>query len=368
VLGVVATAARAEDSPAASRCELKGVPTLQPAAPPGPFASVRNHVLGWVFPREQPDAALAGQGGLRLVLRADTDAFRAELLDDLRDEVRCLMREARIAHGNLAVRDGSIELQLRENFDLPRALAALALAVPAGQPPGALDMRDTGNGLIQLTPTAAAYDGWLRDALERTAETIERRMQELGIASAGAQRDGPDRIVVVLPGAKDAIHLQQVAAARGRLQFRLVDTSISPQEALNAAVPSGSELVRLAGSDEQFLLRREVALTGRDIVDAEPGFFAAGEQPVVTFRFTERGARAFGLLTQENVGRPIAIVFDREVLSAPIIREPILGGVGQISGRFTVQQANDLAVLLRTGTLPLDLIPVEQKSVAPAPK
>src|SRR5580704_11052880 len=181
VLGVVATAARAEDSPAASRCELKGVPALQPAAPPGPFASVRNHVLGWVFPREQPDAALARQGGLRLVLRADTDAFRAELLDDLRDEVRCLMREARIAHGNLAVRDGSIELQLRENFDPPRALAALALAVPAGQPPGALDMRDTGNGLIQLTPTAAAYDGWLRDALERTAETIERRMQELGI-------------------------------------------------------------------------------------------------------------------------------------------------------------------------------------------
>jgi preprotein translocase subunit SecD len=89
---------------------------------------------------------------------------------------------------------------------------------------------------------------------------------------------------------------------------------------------------------------------------------------VVTFRFTARGARAFGLLTQHNVGRPFAIVFDGKILSAPVIREPILGGFGQISGAFTTQQANDLAVLLRVGTLPLDLNLVEQKTVESAPK
>jgi len=125
--------------------------------------------------------------------------------------------------------------------------------------------------------------------------------------------------------------------------------------------------VRFAKGDQQLLLRRQTDLTGRDIADARQDF-SQNSQPVVTFRFTARGAGAFGLLTQQNIGRPFAIVFDGRILSAPIIREPILGGMGQISGAFTIQQASDLAVLLRVGALPLDLDLVDQKTVESAPK
>jgi len=362
VLATAATA-RAEDS-AAVRCALKAFPPPQAAAPPGYLESVRNRVLGWVY--GSPETALARRGGLRLVLRADRDAFRAVLLDDLRDEMRCIMREVRIAHGEIVVRDGGVELQLREASDAPRARAALGTAMPAGSPTGGGDMHE--NGLIRLAPAPADFDALLGRALDRTVEIIQRRLNELGMASAGVRREGADRILVTLPGGADAAHLEHVVAAHGRLEFRLVDTSLSPQDALRAGVPSGSELVRSAKGGEQLLLRRQAVLTGSDIVEARAALSPVNDRPVISFTFTARGARAFGLFTQENVGRPFAIVFDNEVLSAPVIREPILGGRGEISGLPTMQQAIDFAVLLRAGTLPLDLIPIERKTVEPASK
>jgi preprotein translocase subunit SecD len=354
VLAMVATAARAEDSPAPSRCELTAFPAPQPAAP------------ARVAPPEQPDAALARHGATRWVLEADTNAFRAALLGGLRDDVRCLLREARIAHGSPAVRDGGVEVQLRETSDLPRARAALAGIVPADQSPGAVDLRDGGNGLIRITPTPAAFDGLLRDALDRAGEIIARRLQEWGMTSLDVRRDGADRMVVMLPvPPTDVVRLMHLVTARGRLQFRLLDTSIPPPQTLAAGVPSGSELVPLAKSRQLFLVRREAPLTGRDIADARPDLSPNG-RPAVAFTLTARGARVFGRFTQENVGRPFAIVLDGEVLWAPVIREPILGGTSRILGDFTREQADDLAIVLRTGELPLALIPIEQRFVAPA--
>ena len=134
-----------------------------------------------------------------------------------------------------------------------------------------------------------------------------------------------------------------------------------------SGAPAGTELLPEARTKTPYLVYRESVLGGQDIVDVTTSFDQNG-QPAVGFRFSERGARAFGRLTQENVGRPFAIVFDGEVLTAPVIQTPILGGYGQITGNFTVQQANDLAVLLRAGMLPVKLTVIEQTTVAPAAK
>ncbi len=114
-----------------------------------------------------------------------------------------------------------------------------------------------------------------------------------------------------------------------------------------------------------YLIQRQVLVSGEDLVDAQPGFNQNSGEPIVQFRFNSNGARRFAQVTQENVGRPFAIVLDNQVISAPVIREPILQGSGQISGSFTVQAANDLAILLRAGALPAPLTIVEERTVGP---
>jgi preprotein translocase subunit SecD len=123
----------------------------------------------------------------------------------------------------------------------------------------------------------------------------------------------------------------------------------------------------LKGQDGQpYLVEKQVRVSGEDLVDAQPGFDQNSREPIVSFRFNNNGAKRFATVSQEAVGRPFAIVLDNQVISAPVIREPILGGAGQISGAFTVQQANDLAILLRAGALPAPLKVVEERTVGPS--
>ena len=111
------------------------------------------------------------------------------------------------------------------------------------------------------------------------------------------------------------------------------------------------------------MIEKQVVVSGEDLVDAQPGFDQRTSEPIVSFRFNANGARRFAQATQENVGRPFAIVLDNEVISAPVIREPIIGGSGQISGNFSVQSANDLSILLRAGALPAPLTIIEERTV-----
>jgi preprotein translocase subunit SecD len=323
-------------------------------------------VLGWFGISEEPNAALARLGGTRLLLQADRDDYRTLILNGLRDDVRHLMRDARIPYSSLGVRDGGVELRVREPSDLQRTMSALAAtAGPAG---GAVDIRDAGEGMVRLTPTERAFGERLGGSLGQTVEIIRRRLNGLGLASVGVQREGADRILVVLPGVSDPARLTRLIEARALLEFRLVDVSIDPRDAMKIGVPAGSELLHEAKTKELYLVRKDSMLGGQDIADAKPSFSTYANQPVVDFSFTARGAREFGRLTQENIGRPFAIVLDGEVITAPVIREPILGGTGQISGAFTVEQASDLAILLRAGMLPVRLIAVEQTTVEPAQK
>jgi preprotein translocase subunit SecD len=147
----------------------------------------------------------------------------------------------------------------------------------------------------------------------------------------------------------------------------MVDSNVSPQQAEAGQLPPGDEILHGTGKEANipYVVEKRVLVSGGDLTDAQPGFDQRTNEPIVTFRFNTAGARKFGEATEQNVGRPFAIVLDNQVISAPVIREPIRGGSGQISGNFTVQSANDLAILLRAGALPAPLTIIEERTVGP---
>src|SRR5690606_24684459 len=175
------------------------------------------------------------------------------------------------------------------------------------------------------------------------------------------------RMVVQVPGLDDPERLKALIGQTARLTFQMVDMSMSAEQAQQGRPPADSTVLRGTDDDPRsYLVENRVLVSGEDLVDAQPGFDQQTNEPIVTCGFHTSGARRFGSATQQNVGRPFAIVLDDEVISAPVIREPILGGTGQISGGFTVEQANDLAVLLRAGALPAPLNIIEERTVGPS--
>jgi preprotein translocase subunit SecD len=202
-------------------------------------------------------------------------------------------------------------------------------------------------------------------AVADSIKVIERRLKDLGVRFKAQPQDN-DRILLSLPKSADSMRVMNVATRRGKLEFRLVEVTpwanMTPEQAVRGEPPADAEeLYGPGGRGERLPYRvyKRVMLTGRDLVDAQPGFDVRTSEPIVSFRFNANGARQFAQVTQENVGKPFAIVLDNEVISAPIIREPILGGTGQISGSLTVQSANDMAILLRSGELPGELTVIE---------
>jgi preprotein translocase subunit SecD len=150
------------------------------------------------------------------------------------------------------------------------------------------------------------------------------------------------------------------------MEFRMVDTTVPPDQAQAGRVSPDSEVLMSSSSPKiPYVIKKQVLVGGGDLIDAQPGFDQRTSEPIVSFRFNTAGSRKFSIATQENVGQPFAIVLDNEVISAPVIREPITGGSGQISGNFTVQSANELAILLRAGALPAPLTIIEERTVGP---
>jgi len=326
---------------------------------------LRDSARSWLGGAEDPAAALARLGGARVVLAPDVDDFRnTAVLVELRDDVRKLMREARVPYVNLAVRDGGVEVRLRDASLV--AAARSALAATAGPAHDAVEIRETGDG-VRLVPTERGMAERLNLPLDQAVTVIRSRMEESGFAAVAVRREGADRILLMAPGLSDPAQLVRVIEPVSLLEFRLVDVSMPASVVLQSRVPEGSEVLYGFKTREPYLVYKQSTVGGRDIADATPGFDQNG-RPCVNFRFSARGAREFGRITQENVGRPFAIVLDQEVISAPVIQTPILGGSGQITGNFTVDEANRLAVRLRAGALPVKLTVLEQTTVVPAKK
>ena len=204
--------------------------------------------------------------------------------------------------------------------------------------------------------------------MAQSLEIVRRRIDEVGTREPTIQRQGENRILVQVPGEKDPESIKRLLGQTARLTFHLVDLDTSVEQALAGNLPPGSELLPSDEGDRtggagQYVVRKRVEVSGESLVDAQPTYYQ--NQPVVSFRFDSVGGRKFGNITRDHVGELLAIVLDGRVISAPRIDEPILGGSGIIRGSFTVQEANELAVLLRAGALPAPLEIVEERTVGP---
>ncbi|WFU37662.1 protein translocase subunit SecD [Bradyrhizobium sp. CB82] len=311
------------------------------------------------------------QGGSYLLLEVDSNYVKKEKLDQVRDDARRVLREAKIGYTGLSSKGDAVEVRVKDT-DLQNALSKLRdLSQPLGGLLGSngqrsLEVSDAGGGLIRLTVPQAAITERVRQTIEQSIQIVERRVNQLGTVEPVIQRQGTDRILVQVPGLQDPTRLKELLGKTAKMEFRMVDTSVPPDQAQRGSLPPESELLMSASSPKvPYVVKKQVLVSGGDLTDAQPGFDQRTGEPVVNFKFNTSGARKFAQATTENVGLPFAIVLDNEVISAPVIREPITGGQGQISGSFTVQSANDLAILLRAGALPAPLTVIEERTVGP---
>jgi preprotein translocase subunit SecD len=312
------------------------------------------------------------QGGSHILLEVDANSVKKDKLDQVRDDARRTLRDAKIPYTGLAVRNDSVEVRITKDTDLQTALTKLReLSQPLGGLLGtsgqrSLDVTDAGGGLIRLTVPQAAITDRIRQAVEQSIQIVERRVNELGTVEPLIQRQGVDRILVQVPGLQDPTRLKELLGKTAKLDFRMVDLTVPADQAQQGRVPPDSEVLMSSTSPKTpYVIKKQVLVSGGDLTDAQPGFDQRSGEPIVSFRFNTSGSRKFAQATTENVGQPFAIVLDNEVISAPVIREPITAGSGQISGSFTVQAANDLAILLRAGALPAPLTIIEERTVGP---
>jgi SecD/SecF fusion protein len=341
-------------------------------AAPNMFSSEQLAKLpGW-FPTKKVTLGLDLQGGSHIMLKIERGDIAKERLETIVGDVRNVLREANVRYTGLNGTGQQIQVRVTDVAQLQAArdaLKPLLQPVSAGTFGGSItevQLEDAGDGLLRLTLTDSGIDYRMSSAVTQSIEVVRRRVDELGTTEPLIQRQGDDRIIVQVPGLQDPQRLKALLNQTAKLSFHMVDTSMPVQEALNGRPPATSQI--MYSTDDPavpYLVERRALVSGENLVDAQASFNQQTNEPVVTFRFDSRGSQRFAQATQQNVGRPFAIVLDDQVISAPVIREPIIGGSGQISGNFSVQGANDLAVLLRAGALPATLTVVEERTVGP---
>jgi preprotein translocase subunit SecD len=331
----------------------------------GPLDKMRAKVTAFIGDKMQT------LGGTRIIYTVDSSGLRESVVTDLRDDVYKNLHDSHIAFSNLAIRDGGVDVKIADAKGRDQLARKLASAAD-GLPSHAIAVTDGGDGAVRLAPTDAASAARLNELVEESIAMIEQRLKDAGVKLVSVVPDGTDRIRIFLPGVTDPEPIAAIFARKVKVSFRPVDVSMMPEQAQSGTPPEGSEVLLGFKDKRPYLVAKESpkdsALDGDDISSAAPGFAPGTKDPVASFRFNGRGTRRFAHVTEENVGKPFAIVLDDKVISAPVIREPITGGSVQISGNFTLEEANSVAMLLRAGSLPGHLTLVEQQVIQPAAK
>ncbi|GAA0286355.1 protein translocase subunit SecD [Rhodovulum strictum] len=339
---------------------------LQGATPE--LVADRDAWPGWL-PSGLVNLGLDLRGGAHLLAEVRVADVYADRMDALWPDVRDALRAVRDEVGPIRRAD-SPPAELHVNIGRPEGMAAAIAAVRQIARPtvtltgvGSSDIEVRGAGdLLIVQLSEAEKEATDNRTIQQSLEIVRRRVDEVGTREPTIQRQGADRILIQVPGIGSAEELKALIGTTARLTFHpVVSRTDNPDEA------PGAGNVLYPSLDDRgiyYVLERTPVVSGEELTDAQPGFDQNG-LPSVTFRFNPAGARKFGRFTQENVGAPFAIVLDEEVISAPVIREPILGGSGQITGNFTVDDSTQLAILLRAGALPAELVFLEERTIGP---
>jgi preprotein translocase subunit SecD len=321
------------------------------------------------MPKKTLNLGLDLQGGSSLLLEVDTNALMTERLTNMIEDIRTTFQREQIAFTDLNQTGGAITVRISDPNQVSQAqnLVRRQLAVPLAGAAGGQEVTVTSqpDQRIRVAFVPEAFDAEAAKAVEQSIEIVRRRIDQLGTKEPDIARQGKNRIFVQVPGESDPERLKNLIGQTAKLTFQMVDETVSPQEAAAGRVPPGDELLPYANPSDgpPQLVKKRFVVTGEMLTSASPGFDQQTGRAIVQFRFNGVGARRFGDVTTASIGKRFAIVLDNKIISAPVIQSAITGGSGQITGNFTPESANDLAVLLRAGALPTRLIVEEQRVV-----
>ncbi len=331
--------------------------------------------LPWpsVLPAPKVNLGLDLAGGSHILLEADPSQVTRQRLEGMEENVRSALRRAEpvIGYGEISTANGSLSFLLENPAQVD---AARELLLPLTTGAGLTGQRDwdirvIDTSRIVLTPTPEGIELAITQAMETATEVVRKRIDSLGTREPTIIRQGDQRIVVQVPGLKDPEALKNLLGKTAKLEFKLVDDTVLQSDLQKGIVPAGTELVPNAEVARtgipSIAVRRLGGIKGDSLTNATPGNDPQNNQPVVNITFDQQGGAKFAKLTSENVNKQFAIILDGQAISAPSINEPIRGGQAQISGNFTAQSANELAIALRSGALPVDLKVVEERTVGP---
>jgi preprotein translocase subunit SecD len=306
-------------------------------------------------------------GGSHLLLEADANDALKQRLAGMEDSVATELRhDPQIDVGDISTSGGRLSFMVRNPTQLDAAVERMRKLT---QPVGLTGQRDwdvqvVDSTRVVITPTQDGTARALKDAMGVARDVVRRRIDPGGTKEITVVNEGADRILVQVPGVENPEALKKLIGQTARLEFKLVDLSANQADVQAGHAPPGSQVLPMADGTGAIAVKRRVMVSGDQIVKANQGYDQDG-RPDIEIGFNTTGARRFARTTQENVGKPFAIILDDKVLSAPNINEPILGGNAQITGNFTVQSAHDLAVSLASGKLPVKLNVIEERTVGP---
>ena len=310
------------------------------------------------------------QGGIHLVLGIDLDKALEAQVERAATSVRAALERRGVGVKRIE-RRGSTELVVELASAQTWSTAQTAVAELA-----TFEIKEADQAaarfVLAMSPREVTH---LKDlAVRQGLETIRNRVDQFGVAEPSIQQQGDNRILIQLPGVQDPERAKALIGKTALLEFKLIDEKVDPERAVREGVPEGDELLYQRRVDREtkqerkipYVVQKKTLLTGADLSTARVSIDQNTSEPYVSVEFNAAGAKAFGELTEANVGRRLAIVLDGNVHSAPVIRERIPSGQAQITGGFTSEEATDLAIVLRAGALPAPVQVLEERTVGPS--
>ncbi len=314
----------------------------------------------WPASMSQPlNLGLDLKGGIHLVVDVDIDQVITQQVSDNVSGIRRSLREEKIRYKSLDSNETQVLVTVKDVADTARAekvLKALMVGYEMSQPE---------EGKIVFTISEGEAKEIKAYAIEQTIEVIRRRVDALGTTEPVIMRQGDRRVLVQIPGYEDSARAKQIIGQTAQLEFKLVDEKGDIDKALAGQIPA-ADMIAYFEDGRPILLKKRTELSGKDVAQARVSIDPQYNEPAVTLKFNSQGARTFDRLTNENVNKRFAILLEGKVQSAPVIRERISGGTAQITGSFLIEDARNLAIVLRAGALPAPIKVVEERSIGPS--
>lgn len=328
--------------------------------------------LGLSYPLDEKiNLGLDLQGGMHLILEVQVEKAVEASLERIADDIKRAIHDEDLEIDRVSANFEALQIHVR----MVDALDIEPIEKVMGNYPYLEKQQVTSEGTELIYRLQSREVSRIKEnAVDQGLETIRNRVDEFGVSEPTILREGDRRILVQLPGIKDADRAINLIGKTARLEFKLVDEEGSITEGLKGSVPEGSEILYErrenketgAVSKEPFLLKERTVLTGEYLTSAEVRYDSQFNEPYVALSFNSVGAMLFHQVTKENIRKRLAIILDNNVYSAPVIQDEIRGGRAQITGSFTTDEARDLAIVLRAGALPAPVTILENRTVGPS--